>query len=181
MSLAFSAKSRGLASDRTASVCRRRLTLVLTTCGKLKRWMDMSLMNQRWKLIPHDARKQNWKFISKRVVEVDCLWCKKTTWGVWSSEFNVLAPSGALIAIPTYYWPTTTNHFFRSHQSSTLDFHFLSHDSYIKAIILHKGNRCNGLIRCQSLHVYLMGTTGHHCKIVQDSARSCKIVQDIAR
>ena len=46
-----------------------------------------------------------------------------------------LAPSGALIAILTYYWPsTTTTHFFRSHGSSikTLDFHFLSHNSYIK-------------------------------------------------
>merc|ERR1711973_776591 len=30
-------------------------------------------------------------------------------------------------------------HFFRSHRSSTLDFHFLSHDSYIKAIKLYKG------------------------------------------
>ena len=31
-------------------------------------------------------------------------------------------------------------HFFRSHRSSTLDFHFLSHYSYIKAIMLYKGN-----------------------------------------
>merc|ERR1711978_819079 len=30
-------------------------------------------------------------------------------------------------------------HFFRSHQSSTLDLHFLSHYSYIKAIMLYKG------------------------------------------
>merc|ERR1711928_250029 len=30
-------------------------------------------------------------------------------------------------------------HFFRSHQSSTLDFHFLSHYSYIKAMMLYKG------------------------------------------
>ena len=30
-------------------------------------------------------------------------------------------------------------HFFRSHRSSTLDFHFLSHYSYIKAIMLYKG------------------------------------------
>merc|ERR1711873_168035 len=30
-------------------------------------------------------------------------------------------------------------HFFRSHWSSTLDFHFLSHYSYIKAIMLYKG------------------------------------------
>merc|ERR1712240_653919 len=29
--------------------------------------------------------------------------------------------------------------FFRSHRSSTLDFHFLSHYSYIKAIMLYKG------------------------------------------
>ena len=31
-----------------------------------------------------------------------------------------------------------TTHFFRSHRSSTLDFHFLSHYSYIKAIMLYK-------------------------------------------
>merc|ERR1711873_109533 len=40
-------------------------------------------------------------------------------------------------------------HFFRSHRSSTLDFHFLSHYSYIKAIMLYKGNhwtRCAGFM-----------------------------------
>merc|ERR1712218_292060 len=40
-------------------------------------------------------------------------------------------------------------HFFRSHQSSTLDFHFLSHYSHIKAIMLYKGNnwtRCAGFM-----------------------------------
>ena len=38
-----------------------------------------------------------------------------------------------------------------------------------------------GLICC--LHVYHMGTIGHHCKckIAQDSARGCKMVQDGAR
>merc|ERR1711873_218697 len=30
-------------------------------------------------------------------------------------------------------------HFFRSHRSSTLGFHFLSHYSYIKAMMLYKG------------------------------------------
>merc|ERR1711952_216036 len=30
-------------------------------------------------------------------------------------------------------------HFFRSHRSSTLDFHFLSHYSYIKAMMLYEG------------------------------------------
>ena len=58
----------------------------------------------------------------------------------------LLAPSGALIAIPTYYWPTTPPHFFRSHRSSTLDFHFLSHYSYIKAIMLYKGNHWTYLL-----------------------------------
>merc|ERR1712004_886301 len=46
----------------------------------------------------------------------------------------------------THHHPT---HFFRSHRSSTLDFHFLSHYSYIKAIMLYKGNhwaRCAGFI-----------------------------------
>ena len=56
----------------------------------------------------------------------------------WLTIVCLLAPSGALIAIPTYYWSST--HFFRSHRSSTLDFHFLSHYSYIKAIKLYKGN-----------------------------------------
>ena len=40
-------------------------------------------------------------------------------------------------------------HFFRSHRSSTLDFHFLSHYSYIKAIMLYQGNhwtRCAGFM-----------------------------------
>ena len=37
-------------------------------------------------------------------------------------------------------------HFFRSHRSSTLDFHFLSHYSYIKAIMLYKGNHWTHLL-----------------------------------
>ena len=37
-------------------------------------------------------------------------------------------------------------HFFRSHRSSTLDFHFLSHYSYIKAIKLYKGNHWTHLL-----------------------------------
>merc|ERR1711872_928689 len=40
-------------------------------------------------------------------------------------------------------------HFFKSHRSSKLDFHFLSHYSYIKAIMLYKGNhwtRCAGFM-----------------------------------
>ena len=43
----------------------------------------------------------------------------------------------------------THPHFFRSHRSSTLDFHFLSHYSYIKTIMLYKGNhwtRCAGFM-----------------------------------
>merc|ERR1711873_374188 len=35
--------------------------------------------------------------------------------------------------------PTPPPHFFRSHRPSTLDFHFLSHNSYIKAKMLYKG------------------------------------------
>ena len=34
---------------------------------------------------------------------------------------------------------TSSTHFFRSHRSSTLDFHFLSHYSYMEATILYKG------------------------------------------
>merc|ERR1711978_335738 len=40
-------------------------------------------------------------------------------------------------------------HFFRSHRSSSLDFHFLSHYSYIKAMMLYKGNhwtQCAGFM-----------------------------------
>ena len=40
-------------------------------------------------------------------------------------------------------------HFFRPHRSPTLDFHFLSHYSYIKAIMIYKGNhwtQCNGFM-----------------------------------
>ena len=43
----------------------------------------------------------------------------------------------------------TPPHFFRAHRSSTLDFHFLSLYSYIKAIMLYKGNhwtRCAGFM-----------------------------------
>merc|ERR1712004_635049 len=45
--------------------------------------------------------------------------------------------------------PPPPTHFFRSHRSSTLDFHFLSHESYIKAIMIYKGNhwtRCAGFM-----------------------------------
>ena len=47
----------------------------------------------------------------------------------------LIAPSRALIAIPTYYWPT--HPLFRSHRSAikTLDFHFLSHNSHNMAAI----------------------------------------------
>ena len=48
-----------------------------------------------------------------------------------------------------HHHPPTTTHFFRSHWSSTMDFHFLSHYSYIKAIVLYKGNhwtRCAGFM-----------------------------------
>ena len=57
-------------------------------------------------------------------------------WSLDSSRFCLLSgfvtPSGALIPIPTYYWSNhPPPHFFRPHRSSTLDFHFLSHCSYI--------------------------------------------------
>ena len=51
-----------------------------------------------------------------------------------------------------------------THRSSTLDFHFLSHYSYIKAIMLYKGNHWTHLLAtCIPI--------GYNCKIVQDSAR----------
>ena len=62
-------------------------------------------------------------------------------------------------------------HFFRSHRSSTLDFHFLSHYSYIKAIKLYKGNQWTHLLaKCIPY--------GYNKTSLQDSARECKIVQD---
>merc|ERR1712004_91403 len=44
---------------------------------------------------------------------------------------------------------SSSTHFFRSPWSSTLDFHFLSHYSYIKAIMLYKGKhwtQCAGFM-----------------------------------
>ena len=49
-----------------------------------------------------------------------------------TAPLGLLAPSGALIAILTYYWSTTHPTFSDTHPSSLLDFHFLSHYSYIK-------------------------------------------------
>ena len=48
----------------------------------------------------------------------------------------LLAPSGALIAIPTYYWPSSTHPTFSDLACLPLyntDFHFLSNNSYIKS------------------------------------------------
>merc|ERR1711928_140850 len=45
------------------------------------------------------------------------------------------------------YSGTSSTHFFRSHRSSSRDFHFLSHYSYIKAIMLYKGwTQCAGFM-----------------------------------
>ena len=52
------------------------------------------------------------------------------------AAFSLLAPSGALIAIPTYYWPSATHPTFSDLACVPLyntDFHFLSHYSYIKS------------------------------------------------
>ena len=81
-------------------------------------------------------------------------------------ETILLAPPGALIAIPTYYRSTT--HFFRSHRSSILDFHFLSHYSYITS------NHWTLLLATSIPH-------GYNRTSLQDSARWCKMVQDGAK
>ena len=84
--------------------------------------------------------------LSSSNIQIDTKWSNQNQqlsycWYIIILCLLLLAPSGALIAIPTYYWPTTSStHFFRPHRSSTLDFHFLSHYSYIKAIMLYKGN-----------------------------------------
>merc|ERR1712004_93782 len=50
---------------------------------------------------------------------------------IFSSVRRSYSHPDLLLTNPTY--------FFRSQRSSTLDFHFLSHYSYIKAIMLYKG------------------------------------------
>ena len=83
----------------------------------------------------------------------------------WPSEARIfpvafLAPSGALIAIPTCYWSSTPT--FSDHtRPQYWTFTFWATTALSKAI--------TGLIFW--LHVYLISTIGHHCKIVQDSAR----------
>ena len=72
----------------------------------------------------------------------------------------LLAPSGALIAIPTYYWPSTPT--FSDHTGPQhWTFTFWATTAISRAI--------TGLI-CW-LHVYLMVKTWHHCKIMQDGER----------
>ena len=49
-----------------------------------------------------------------------CAWRTRLQLEPWKEGLCcwLLAPSGALIAIPAYYWPSTsTTHFFRSHRS----------------------------------------------------------------
>merc|ERR1712163_102383 len=53
----------------------------------------------------------------------------------------------------------TPPYFFRSHQSSTLDFHFLSHYSYIKAIMLYKGNHWTRCAGCMDASWVRLGIT----------------------
>ena len=85
-------------------------------------------------------------------------------------------------------------HFFRSHRSSTLDFHFLSQYSYIKAIKLDKGNQSTHLLAIFIPYGYnrtslqdsaiwwkILQDGARWCKMVQDGARWCKKVQDGAR
>ena len=68
-------------------------------------------------------------------------------------------PVGSIMAIfssvrssnshPNLLLTHPTTHFFRSHLFSTQDFHFLSHYSYKKAIMLYKGNhwtQCAGFM-----------------------------------
>ena len=76
--------------------------------------------------------------------------------GPKAENLDLLAPSGALIAILTYYWSTT--HFFKSHRSSISDFHILSHYSYIK------GNHWTSLLATCIPH-------GYNRTSLQDSAR----------
>ena len=76
------------------------------------------------------------------------------------SKRPFLAPWGAWIAILAYYWPSSSIH--RSHRSSLTTFTFWATTAISKAI--------TGLCCCW-LQVYFMCTTGHHCEMLQDSAR----------
>merc|ERR1711978_409972 len=72
-------------------------------------------------------------------------------------------------------------HFFRSHRSSTLDFHFLSHYSYIKAIMQYKGNHWTHLLaKCipYGYNRISQQDSARLWKMVQVGARWCKMVQD---
>ena len=83
---------------------------------------------------------------------------KHISWCAHTYICYLLAPSGALVSsvrsssshpdllLIHHHHPPT---FSVIHRSSTLDFHFLSHYSYIKAIMLYKGNhwtRCAGFM-----------------------------------
>ena len=51
-----------------------------------------------------------WIFL---VTEKSILFLSLSGTSAWSTSFLLLAPSGALIAIPTYYWPSSTTPLFQ--------------------------------------------------------------------
>merc|ERR1712116_40790 len=66
-----------------------------------------------------------------------------------------------LLLIHHHHPPT----FSVTHRSSTLDFHFLSHYSYIKAIMLYKGNhwtRCAGFMVASWVRLGITNVTWGH-------------------
>ena len=108
-------------------------TLVQATLSQKKDWTRLAGSSGKVKILPDIY----WGIVlaSNHIV---CHMCSTIFSSVRSSNSH---PDLLLIHPPT--------HFFRPHRSSTQDFHFLSHYSYIKAIMLCKGNhwtRCAGFM-----------------------------------
>merc|ERR1711978_512469 len=83
-------------------------------------------------------------------------WCKMVRYGArWCKMVQNNAIMHHVIPCNTMQYHAiscNTTHFFRSHRSSTLDFHFLSYYNYIKAIKLYKGNQTHLLAICILWH-----------------------------
>ena len=106
---------------------------------------------------------RRWDYFHRRVCQ--------HVWDLWDQGDEI--PSSSIISsvrssnshpdllVIHHHHPT---HFFRSHRSSTLDFHFLSHYSYIKAIKLYKGNQWTHLLA-------ICIPYGYNRTSLQDSAR----------
>ena len=73
----------------------------------------------------------------------DCCYCLKYR-QILTSFLELVSSVRSSYSHPDLLVIQHPTHFFRSHRSSTLDFHFLSHYSYIKARMLYKSNHWTG-------------------------------------